>query len=93
MAEHRSRFKAELPFFLVIIIQSCNIRGQQVGGKLDPGKLSFHRSCQGFGQLGLSRSRHIFQKNMSLNYHSSQDQVNGLPLPNDHLFYIVSDCF
>ncbi len=82
LAEHRTRAEAELRLLLVKEVQTRDVGGQKVRGKLDAGELCVKRPGQGLGQHGLAGARHVLHQHMAAAAQGGEQQLHSL-LPAD----------
>ena len=81
----------ELVIVLVINGNAGDIRGQQVGGKLQALEIGFDGLRKRFGKRGLPRARIIFQQNMRPADQGNEEFADGPRLPPHHLFNIAGN--
>ena len=76
---------------MIVIIDTGQLTGQQVRGKLDSGKCQIHASRHGLGKHGFPGSGHILQKDVAVGQEGCQKQVDGIFAAYDDFGYILFD--
>ena len=91
--KQRTWAELELSLLLIIKINPCQIRGNQIWCKLNPLKITAHSSCKSPQQHGLSCSWNILQKHMPGTYKTGKHKGNHILLTHNNLGTIVYDFF
>ncbi len=81
VGENRAFMEMKLLVALVENRHAENVRGQQVGGKLDAFEAGINGAGQGLGQGGLARAGKIFEQDMAAAGEGGEEIAGGSGLP------------
>ena len=74
----------ELARRLVVDGHAGHVRGEQVGGELDPADGAVDRAGQGLGEERLADAGHVFEQQVALGQQHCQGELGGFGLAVDH---------
>ena len=57
---------------------ACDVRREQVGGRLNAADRAAEGACDGLGECGLTNAGYVFNENMTLTEDSNKDQGHSL---------------
>ena len=85
VGEHGTRHEAERSGDLVEHADTREVRGEQIGGRLDAGEGAADRGGQRASERGLPHPRNAFQQQVAIREQTDRGRADGIVVPGDDL--------